>query len=112
MIKAIVESLEMKVVEETAEGLLLDVPAYRVDVQRPCDVVEDILRIYGYNNVEIPTQLKSSLTILGEADKAYHLQNVIGEQLVGCGFREILNNSLTKTSYYTELNKYRCISSV
>ena len=106
MIKAIVESLEMKVVEETAEGLLLDVPAYRVDVQRPCDVVEDILRIYGYNNVEIPTQLKSSLTILGEADKTYHLQNVIGEQLVGCGFREILNNSLTKTSYYTELNKY------
>lgn len=106
MIKAIVESLEMKVVEETAEGLLLDVPAYRVDVQRPCDVVEDILRIYGYNNVEISTQLKSSLTILGEADKTYHLQNVIGEQLVGCGFREILNNSLTKTSYYTELNKY------
>ena len=106
MIKAIVESLEMKVVEETAEVLLLDVPAYRVDVQRPCDVVEDILRIYGYNNVEIPTQLKSSLTILGEADKTYHLQNVIGEQLVGCGFREILNNSLTKTSYYTELNKY------
>ena len=106
MIKSIVESLEMKVVEETAEGLLLDVPAYRVDVQRPCDVVEDILRIYGYNNVEIPTQLKSSLTILDEADKTYHLQNVIGEQLVGCGFREILNNSLTKTSYYTELNKY------
>ena len=106
MIKSIVESLEMKVVEETAEGLLLDVPAYRVDVQRPCDVVEDILRIYGYNNVEIPTQLKSSLTILGEADKTYHLQNVIGEQLVGCGFREILNNSLTKTSYYTDLNKY------
>ena len=106
MIKSIVESLEMKVVEETAEGLLLDVPAYRVDVQRPCDVVEDILRIYGYNNVEIPTQLKSSLTILGEADKTYHLQNVIGEQLVGCGFREILNNSLTKTSYYTKLNKY------
>lgn len=106
MIKSIVESLEMKVVEETAEGLLLDVPAYRVDVQRPCDVVEDILRIYGYNKVEIPTQLKSSLTILGEADKTYHLQNVIGEQLVGCGFREILNNSLTKTSYYTELNKY------
>ena len=106
MIKSIVESLEMKVVEETAEGLLLDVPAYRVDVQRPCDVVEDILRIYGYNNVEIPTQLKSSLTILGDEDKAYHLQNVVGEQLVGCGFREILNNSLTKTAYYTELNRY------
>ena len=106
MVKSIVESLEMKVVEETAEGLLLDVPAYRVDVQRPCDVVEDILRIYGYNNVEIPTQLKSSLTILGDEDKAYHLQNVVGEQLVGCGFREILNNSLTKTAYYTELTRY------
>ena len=67
-IKSIVTSLEMKIEEETAEGLKLVVPAYRVDVQRPCDVVEDILRIYGYNNVEIPTQLKSSLTILGDAD--------------------------------------------
>ena len=106
MIRSIVESLEMKVVAETETGLELDVPAYRVDVQRPCDVVEDILRIYGYNNVEIPTQLKSSLTILGDEDKAYQRQNVIGEQLVGCGFREIMNNSLTKTAYYTELNHY------
>ena len=106
MIRSIVESLDMKVVSETDTCLELDVPAYRVDVQRSCDVVEDILRIYGYNNVEIPTQLKSSLTILGDEDKAYHHQNVISEQLVGCGFREILNNSLTKTAYYTELNHY------
>ena len=106
MIRSIVESLDMKIVSETETGLELDVPAYRVDVQRPCDVVEDILRIYGYNNVEIPTQLKSSLTIPSDIDKAYHHQNVIGEQLVGCGFREILNNSLSKTAYYTELNKY------
>ena len=106
MIRSIVESLEMKVISETDNGLELDVPAYRVDVQRPCDVVEDILRIYGYNNVETPTQLKSSLTILGDEDKAYYHQNVISEQLVGCGFREILNNSLTKTAYYTELNHY------
>ena len=105
-IKSIATSLEMKIVKEDAEGIDLLVPAYRVDVQRPCDVVEDILRIYGYNNVEIPTQLKSSLTILGDEDKAYHHQNVISEQLVGCGFREILNNSLTKTAYYTELNHY------
>ena len=101
MIRSIVESLDMKIVSETETGLELDVPAYRVDVQRPCDVVEDILRIYGYNNVEIPTQLKSSLTIPSDIDKAYHRQNVIGEQLVGCGFREILNNSLTKTAYTT-----------
>lgn len=105
-IKSIVESLEMKVMAETEDGLELDIPAYRVDVQRPCDVVEDILRIYGYNNVEIPTQLKSSLATLGEPDRAYHLQNVVGEQLVGCGFNEIMNNSLTKAVYYTGLNRY------
>ncbi len=101
-IKAICESLEMKVVSESAEGLLLDVPAYRVDVQRPCDVVEDILRIYGYNHVEIPTQLKSSLVIKGEEDRKHKLQNLVSEQLVGAGFNEILNNSLTKTAYYGE----------
>ena len=105
-IKAIVESLEMKVVAENAEGLELEVPAYRVDVQRPCDVIEDILRIYGYNNVEIPTQLKSSLVLPEEEDRKHKLENIIGEQLVGCGFNEILNNSLTKTAYYTGLNAY------
>lgn len=105
-IKAIVESLEMKVVAENAEGLELEMPAYRVDVQRPCDVVEDILRIYGYNNVEIPTQLKSSLVLPEEEDRKHKLENIIGEQLVGCGFNEILNNSLTKTAYYTGLNAY------
>ena len=106
MIKSIVTSLDMKIEAEDENGLQLVVPAYRVDVQRPCDVVEDILRIYGYNNVEIPTQLKSSLTILGTEDRKNHLQNVIAEQLVGCGFNEIMNNSLTKTSYYVGLNKY------
>lgn len=108
MIRQIAESLEMKVVAEDAEGLVLDVPAYRTDVQRPCDVVEDILRIYGYNNVEIPTQLKSSLTVQTEQDAEYRLQNLVGEQLVGCGFYEIMNNSLTKVSYYEQagLNAY------
>ena len=100
MIKAICQSLEMEVLNETAEGLTLRVPAYRVDVQRPCDVVEDILRIYGYNNVEIPTQLKSSLVIKGDEDRKHKLQNLVSEQLVGAGFNEILNNSLTKTAYY------------
>ena len=99
-IKSICETLEMKVLSETAEGLKLEIPAYRVDVTRPCDVVEDILRIYGYNNVEIPTQLKSSLVIKGEEDRKHKLQNLVSEQLVGAGFNEILNNSLTKVSYY------------
>lgn len=106
MIKSIVTSLEMKIDSETSDGIELSVPPYRVDVQRPCDVVEDILRIYGYNNVEIPTQLKSSLVIKGYEDNKHKLENVIGEQLVGCGFNEIMNNSLTKSAYYTGLNSY------
>ncbi|WP_455673139.1 phenylalanine--tRNA ligase subunit beta [Phocaeicola sp.] len=106
-IKNIVGSLEMKIVNETPEGLTLQVPPYRVDVQRDCDVVEDILRIYGYNNVEIPTTLKSSLTTKGEDDKSQKLQNLISEQLVGCGFNEILNNSLTAASYYEGLEAYK-----
>ena len=104
-IKAICESLEMKVLGETSEALTLEIPAYRVDVQRPCDVVEDILRIYGYNNVEIPTQLKGSLVIKGDEDQKHKLANLVSEQLVGEGFNEILNNSLTKAAYYGENDK-------
>ena len=99
-IVSICENLGMKVLERSDEALKLQVPAFRVDVTRPCDVVEEVLRIYGYNNIEIPSQVKSSLTIKGELDKSNKLQNLIAEQLVGCGFNEILNNSLTKTSYY------------
>lgn len=105
-IKSIVSSLEMKIMDETAEGLTLAVPPYRVDVQRDCDVIEDILRIYGYNNVKIPDTLKSSLTTKGDADKSNKLQNLVAEQLVGCGFNEILNNSLTRAAYYDGLESY------
>ena len=105
-IKSICESLEMKVLSETPEALTLEIPAYRVDVQRPCDVVEDILRIYGYNNVEIPTQLKGSLVIKGDEDQKHKLANLVSEQLVGAGFNEILNNSLTKGAYYEGHNAY------
>ena len=106
VIKEIVTSLDMKITAESESGISLSVPAYRVDVQRPCDVVEDILRIYGYNNVEIPTAVKSSLTIKGEVDRSNKLQNLVSEQLVGEGFREILNNSLTKEAYYNDLTAY------
>ena len=99
-LKSICLSLEMEILGENEQGLTLKVPAYRVDVQRPCDVVEDILRIYGYNNVEIPTQLKSSLVIKGEEDHKHKMANLVSEQLVGMGFNEILNNSLTKAAYY------------
>ena len=106
-VKRIVGSLEMKVTGETDKGLSLLVPPYRVDVQRPCDVVEDILRIYGYNNVEIPTSLKSSLNVKGETDRSVKLQNLVSEQLVGCGFNEIMNNSLTAAAYYEGLETFK-----
>lgn len=106
-VRSIVSSLEMRIVEEDADGLSLVVPPYRVDVQRPCDVVEDILRIYGYNLVEMPTTLHSSLAVKGEPDKSHKLQNLVGEQLVGAGFREILNNSLQRGAYYDGLESYK-----
>jgi phenylalanyl-tRNA synthetase beta chain len=102
IIKFLCRALDIEVKFENAQGLTLEIPAYRVDVQRPCDVVEDILRIYGYNNVEIPTQLKSSLVIKGEEDQKHKLANLVSEQLVGEGFNEILNNSLSKSSYYED----------
>lgn len=106
-IKSIVKSLEMEIVEENEEGIHLLVPPYRVDVQRPCDVIEDILRIYGYNNVEIPLSLKSSLSVKGAEDISYKFQNLVSEQLVGGGFNEILNNSLTRSAYYDGLECYK-----
>ncbi len=105
-IKSILATLEVEIVAEDEKGLDIVVPAYRVDVQRPCDVVEDVLRIYGYNNVEIPTQLKSSLVIKGFEDQRHKLMNLVAEQLVGAGFNEILNNSLTKGAYYADLKAY------
>ena len=105
-IKSIVTSLDMKIEAENENQIEILVPAYRVDVKRPCDVVEDILRIYGYNNVEIPLQLKGTLTIPTDEDRNRKYINLISEQLVGCGFNEILNNSLTKVSYYKDLNRY------
>ena len=106
-IKSIVASLEMKITAETENGITLMVPPYRVDVQRPCDVVEDILRIYGYNNIAIDTTLHSSIITKGAEDKSHKLQNLVSEQLVGCGFNEIMNNSLTAAAYYDGLETYK-----
>ena len=105
-VKSIVESLEMKIVSETAEGLTLRVPVYRIDVRRDVDVIEDILRIYGYNNVEFSDHVKSSLSYETPTDHSWKLQNLVSEQLCGCGFNEILNNSLTRSAYYTGLSTY------
>lgn len=105
-VKDILSSLEIQLSNETEDGIDLAVPPYRVDVKRPCDIAEEILRIYGYNNVQIPTSIKSSLTIKGEEDRNNKLQNLISEQLTAQGFNEILNNSLTKAVYYDSLESY------
>ena len=105
-IKNIVQSLEMEITAQDDEKLSLVVPTYRVDVRRPCDVVEDILRVYGYNNVEFGTQVRSSLSIKGAVDFADDLQELVSNQLTSCGFREIMNNSLTASATYAELETY------
>ncbi|WP_455637837.1 phenylalanine--tRNA ligase subunit beta [Parabacteroides sp.] len=105
-VKSILASLEMEIVSETAEGLTIHVPVYRIDVQRDVDVIEDILRIYGYNNVEFSDNVKSNLSYKTATDRGYQLQNLISEQLCGSGFNEIMNNSLTRSAYYDELTTY------
>ena len=105
-IKSILDSLEMKIVAETEEKLTLHVPVYRIDVQRDVDVIEDILRIYGYNNVEFGEHVNSSLSYKTPTDHSYKMQELISEQLCGAGFNEILNNSLTRSAYYSELSTY------
>ncbi len=103
LVVTILRALEIGV-EETADAdvLRLKVPTYRVDVYRPCDVVEEILRIYGYNNVEIYTEAHVNQSQRTDVDFSNDLQQLIAEQLTGQGFCEILNNSLTSQAYYAE----------
>ncbi|MEO6520421.1 MAG: phenylalanine--tRNA ligase subunit beta [Mucilaginibacter sp.] len=103
-IKAIVVALDIKITGETAEGLSLKVPPYRVDVTRDVDVIEEILRIYGYNNIEIPTQIRASLNTSGRPDKDT-IQNAVSDILSANGFNEILSNSLTKAAYAENIDE-------
>ena len=98
-IKQILSSLQIQIKEESGEKLILSVPPFKVDVQRPTDVVEEILRIYGYNNVEIPQQVRISLNSASRPEKN-KIQNVISDFLSTNGFREIMTNSLTGSAYY------------
>ena len=101
-IKSIIKALDIQIVNESAEGLSLKVPPYRVDVTREVDVIEEILRIYGYNNIEIPTQIRASLNNSVRPEKD-DVQNIISDLLTANGFNEILSNSLTKSSYSNDL---------
>lgn len=102
LIKAILQALEIKAepVEGNSRLLHLSVPPYRVDVTRPCDVVEEILRVYGYNNVEFGTEMHANLSRRGDTDLSYDLQQKVSDRLTGEGFMEILNNSLSSAAYY------------
>lgn len=107
----ILKGLEIETVKATVEdGRTISrdllVPTYRVDVTRPCDVVEDILRIYGYNKIEMPQAVHSSLSYKTDTDAADDLRRLISEQLTAAGFNEILNNSLTARHYYEGLSQY------
>ena len=111
VIKNILLSLEMKIVKEDEEGMLLHVPPYRVDVKREADVIEDILRIYGFNNVEVPASVKSTLSYSEKPDD-YQLKNIISDLLAANGFSEVMNNSLTKASYYEGLTTFNPANTV
>jgi phenylalanyl-tRNA synthetase beta chain len=104
-IKNILNSLEIKIENENEKGLSLLVPSYRVDVKREADVIEDILRIYGYNNVEIPSMIKASLQTAEKPDMN-QMRNLVAEMLTAQGFNEIWSNSLTKADYYEGLKDY------
>lgn len=106
-IDAILNSLEIDVKARRDGGVMdLLVPTYRYDVRRPCDVVEEILRIYGYNNVEISDRVHSSLSYRSLTDNLTALTEAVSNQLSAAGFNEILNNSLTAESYYAENGLY------
>ena len=102
-VKSILRSLEIEIAHETPEGLSLRVPVYRIDVRRDVDVIEDILRIYGYNNVAFDDRVQSTLSYRTPTDRSQRLESLIAEQLCGAGFHEIMNNSLTRRANYEGL---------
>jgi len=102
MVNAIFKNLDIKIIEEAGDSVSLEIPAYRVDVVREADVIEEVLRIYGYNNVANPAKLNTSISYFDKPD-VEKVQNVISEFLVGLGYNETLNNSLTKSQYVDKL---------
>ena len=105
-VMTILEALEVKVLGDNEGVLTVAVPPYRVDVQREADLVEDVLRIYGYNNVEIPQQVRSTLSYAPRPDRT-KLMNLSADFLTANGYTEIMSNSLTKAAYYEGLESYK-----
>ncbi|MBI5538807.1 MAG: phenylalanine--tRNA ligase subunit beta [Bacteroidia bacterium] len=98
-VKEIIRSLEIKIIAEKEKSLLLEIPAYKVDVLREVDVIEEILRIYGYNNVEVSDRVRSNISYSQKPDKE-KINNIISDYLASNGYFEMMTNSLTKSSYY------------
>ena len=98
-IRTALTSLDIEIVEESQEGMTLLIPSCKVDVTRECDVVEEIMRIYGYNNINIDERINSCLSF-GTKPNPNKLQNIVGDMLANSGFSEIMNNSLTKSEYF------------
>ena len=101
----ILEYLEYDILKSDNTGASLSVPCYRVDVTRECDIVEDVLRIYGYNNVEIPERMVASITP-GRKPDPESVKEGLSAFLAANGFHEIMNNSLTKGEYYSKLKSF------
>jgi phenylalanyl-tRNA synthetase beta chain len=106
VIKNILQSLEIEVLAETPSSLKLSIPPFKVDVKRPSDVVEEILRIYGYNNVEISESVHSTLSYIEKPNKDV-VVNTISNALSANGFNEIMSNSLNSSNYYNNLESFR-----
>ena len=104
-VRTILDALEVKILAEHDGVMTVAVPPYRVDVQREADLIEDILRIYGYNNVEIPARVRSTLSYAPKPDRN-RLVNLAADFLTDRGFTEIMSNSLTKGAYYEGLTSY------
>lgn len=110
-VKKILEGLEIKIVKEDNDNLLLAVPPYRVDVQREADVVEDVLRIYGYNNVEFSEKVSSTLSYSKKPD-THQIINLVSDYFSSNGFNEIMCNSLTKSAYHKDLTTFPAVNTV
>lgn len=101
-IKAILRAMDFEILSENGSEAEVSVPTYRVDVYRECDVVEDVLRIYGFNNIELPENVKSSVNVSPNPDPET-MKKTVSDMLSSNGFSEIMNNSLTKAAYYEKL---------
>lgn len=109
IIKIIISNLEMEILEETPEGLNIKIPRYRTDVTRDIDVFEDILRIYGFDNITLPENVNSAIVTSPNPDR-HLIKQKVSNYLKSQGFNEIMTNSLTSEDYYSDEEKHRLVA--